>query len=95
MIAWTGNGSPLYDRVRGNLQTLVMGGGDYTTSLTDCRNDLTDTFSEETQVPSPGEGDYFLVRSEDSCAPGSYDSGGPGQVGSRDDGINSSPNACP
>jgi hypothetical protein len=46
-------------------------------------------------TPAAGQGDWFLVRGVTAGGAGSYDSGDPAQVGSRDAGIAASGNGCP
>jgi M6 family metalloprotease-like protein len=46
-------------------------------------------------LPAPGQGFWYLVRGRNDCGVGSYDSGAPSQVGSRDPRIAQSPEACP
>jgi hypothetical protein len=46
-------------------------------------------------LPAPGQGFWYLVRARNDCGVGSYDSGAPAQVGSRDPRIAQSPQACP
>ena len=44
---------------------------------------------------TPGQDFLFLIRSSNSCGPGSYGSGGVNQVGARDGEIAASGGACP
>jgi len=84
------------DLVRGDLILLRAGGGDFTASTQAClANDLPATSLPYTASPGPGEAWWFLVRTVAMAGPGTYDSGGPGQVGSRDAEIAASPIACP
>jgi N-acetylneuraminic acid mutarotase len=85
-----------YDLVRGDLATLNGSGGDFASATGDClANDLSDTTLSLSVGPSPGQGFWYLVRSMNCGGNGTYDSGGPGQVGSRDAGIDASAFSCP
>ncbi len=94
IMSWTPSGSERYDRVRGDLQLLQLNGGDFSTTVLDCKNDLTQAQSDETDIPG-GAGFYYLVRGDSVCWAGSYDGGATSQQGSRDSEVNSSGNACP
>jgi hypothetical protein len=86
-----------YDVVKGDLQTLRSSGGNFTSSLSNClENDSTNTQSNDTAEPtSPGEGFFYLVRAQNDCKYGTYNTGQPSQVGGRDSEIDSSSNKCP
>ena len=96
-LFWTGVlGATGYDVVRGSLAALRTGGGDFSIAVDDCpANDLPATILDVSDVPTPGDGWWFLARPLFPAGPGSYDGEGPGQVGSRDAGIASSALACP
>ncbi len=84
------------DVLRGDLVSLRAGGGDFTASTQVClANNLPATSLPYTAVPGPGEAWWLLVRIVTPSGSGTYDNGGPGQVGSRDAEIAASPNACP
>jgi hypothetical protein len=86
-----------YDMVKGDLQTLISSGGNFTYSVTGClENNDTDTLASDTDEPTlPGEGFYYLVRAQKQCRYGTYNTGQPTQVGDRDSEIDSSSNKCP
>ncbi|OLD62261.1 MAG: hypothetical protein AUI33_13625 [Ignavibacteria bacterium 13_1_40CM_2_61_4] len=69
--------------------------GDFTLATNDCLADNTAAISlDDPAAPGAGDGFWYLVRAL-SCAAGTYDSGAPSQVGSRDAEIAASPGACP
>ncbi len=84
-----------YDVLRGDLAALVSSGGDFSSAVTDClANDIEDrSWTDDT--PAPVENLFYLVRGVNCLGPGSWDSGGPGQVESRDESIAASSHACP
>jgi hypothetical protein len=86
-----------YDLVRGNLATLRASGGDFTSATTACLgNNLPATSLPDPSGPPPVGGGFFYVLRPVNCGgPGTYDSGAPSQVGSRDPEINASAGACP
>ncbi len=89
-------GASAYDVVRGDLRALATAGGDFSLALTGCEARRTGAPSLLTTIdPSPAEGIFYLVRAANCGAAGTYDSGGPGQAGSRDGGIAASPSRCP
>jgi len=82
-----------YDVVQGNLALLRASEGAYDYSSTEClASDVPATSAAHDSPLLPGEAVWFLVRGRPG--PG-YDSGGPGQVGSRDEEIDRSPSGCP
>ena len=83
--------------IQGDLQSLRASGGDFTTSLLACLEDNSlDASSSDTSVPpGPGAGYYYLVRTYGCGQAGTYDSGEPSQVGSRDAEIAASGLSCP
>jgi cysteine-rich repeat protein len=94
---WWGTvgGATGYDVVRGSLSRLRATSGDFadpTVTEACLANDQAATFWAHTEAPAPGEGVWYLVRSHPG---GTYDSGEPSQVGSRDAEIDASGNACP
>ena len=87
-----------YDVVTGDLRNLSLSGGNFTTSLTGClENDGVDLHATDPSIPPlPGSGIFYIVRGTNGVGqPGTYDSGVPGQVGSRDAEIHASPASCP
>ncbi len=94
-LVWSNNGSERYDRVRGDLVSLLNTDGDFTPGVLDCIEDLIGISSSETDTPALAEGMYYLVRGDSVCWTGSYDSGGSGQEPGRDSEIAASANSCP
>jgi hypothetical protein len=89
-------GAIAYDVVHGDLAALRSSGGNYTTATLGCVTDnLASTTVGVTDTVPPGAGYFYLVRGINGCAPGTYDSGAPSQVGSRDAEVNASALACP
>jgi uncharacterized membrane protein len=85
-----------YDLVRGSLSILRSTGGNFTTALGDClENDLASTSRDDVDIPSSGDGYWYLVRAASCGGHATYDSGALSQVASRDAGIQASPDACP
>lgn len=92
-LSWDAAGAS-WDVLLGDLETLRSSGGDFTTASVDC---LVDDSTQPALVYADAGGPesaFFLVRAE--CGGGTtYESGGAGQVGSRDGEIDASPLACP
>lgn len=89
-------GATGYDVVQGDLPTLRETGGDFTLATADCIAD--DVASPPVQDSLPlaiDEARWYVVRATNGPAAGSYDSGSPRQVGSRDLEIADSAPACP
>jgi hypothetical protein len=85
-----------YDVVRGDLGLLRGTGGNFTVVIQAClANDLTDTALVLSGSPLPELGFVYLVRGTNCGGAGTYDSGSPAQVGSRNGEIGASPNRCP
>ncbi len=83
----------VYDAVHGDLVLLRATGGAFDYSDTAClADDVQATSAVHDTELMPGEAVWFLVRG--LPGPG-YESGGPGQVGSREGEIDQSPNSCP
>lgn len=95
-LSWTNLlAATAYDVVSGSLATLRNTGGDYSVATTACiADDEPATSVPFPGTPAVGEGFWFLLRG-DNCGGGTYESGGPGQVGLRDAEIAASGNACP
>jgi len=95
--SWIGVlGAAAYDVVRGDFTVLHATGGDFTASLEACvANDLPATGVSIPETPDVGKGFWILARPVFPGGPGTYDSGLPGQVGSRDAEIAASPLSCP
>ena len=94
---WWGNveGATGYDVVRGSLVDLRAQAGNFSdpaVTETCLANDQAETFNENLGEVSPGQGLWYLLRSQPG---GTYDSGGPGQAAPRDAPIAASGNGCP
>ena len=92
-LSWTN----VYDVVKGDLHALSDTGGDYFTSVTSCLEDnLGGTSALDTESPDPGSAFFYVARgvigAEDT---GTFDTLGPGQITSRDAGIELAPDTCP
>ena len=96
-LDWTAlPGATAYDVVRGNLQSLASTGGDFTVAVDGCEaRRIAGSTLLTTLAPSPAGGFFYVVRGANCGAAGTFDSGGPGQDGSRDGEIAASPNRCP
>jgi hypothetical protein len=96
MLQWTAD--PLaetYDAVFGDLNVLRDSGGDFTLATLGCQaEDVTTTSVGPLPDPPVGGAFWFELRGNNCSGPGTYDSGDPAQVGSRDAEINASPNDC-
>jgi hypothetical protein len=81
--------------VRGRLSSLRSSGGDFSIAIEGCvSDDHRSTSLPYAATPGTvGDGFFFLARGVDCDGNGTYDSGGPGQVGSRDEEIGASPNS--
>jgi len=89
-------GATGYDTERGSLYALRSRRGNFALATSDCiGNDLTDTTSDDGDVPAPRDGFWYLVRATSCGGAASFDSGAPSQVASRDAGIEASLYACP
>ena len=88
-------GATAYDVVRGDLGKLRSTGGDFSAATVECvvEKEL-GTSTSHAGFPPAGEGHWFLARAA-NCGGGTYDSGGLGQIGSRDAEIEASGGACP
>jgi hypothetical protein len=85
-----------YDVVKGDLGQLGQSGGDFSVALLAClEEDDTDEQATDSALPAAGEGYFYVVRAQSLCdESGTYDSGGPAQIGSRDEEIQSAPQTC-
>ncbi len=93
LLSWDGQpGAQSYCVERGDLLVLRTTGGNFTLSL---RQELASRTTETSLLfsgtPGPGEGYWFLVRDNPS---GTFDSGCPSQVGSRDNEILNAGDVC-
>jgi hypothetical protein len=84
--------STTFDVVQGDLSTLVSSDGDFSTSTEACIGENeSGSFLNAGGTPDSGEAFWYLVRGD--CG-GGYDTGGPGQAGTRDAEIAASGNDC-
>ena len=84
-----------YDVVRGDLGLLRSTGGDFTTAASSCAaNDTVGTSWTDPDLPAPGEGTWYVVRSVQCHSVGTWNSGGPAQQGDRDAEIDASASAA-
>ena len=87
--------APAYDIVKGDLQMLHSGGGNFAIATLQClANDFSGPAIGAPGFPAPGQGEWFALRSSGCTAGASYDSWDPQQAASRDPGIAASGNGC-
>jgi hypothetical protein len=87
-------GASGYDLVRGDVRTLVEGGGAFGTAITACL--LNNTASQglvESALPAAGEAFFYILRGV-NCTGGNWDEG-PGQAAPRGPSFAAAPAACP
>lgn len=85
-----------YDVVRGDVGSLLANSGDFSVSTAEClANDHSSTILPHVGSPGAGTASWFLVRRVITGGVGTYDSGGPGQQGTRDAEIAASGQDCP
>jgi len=85
----------MYDVVMGDVGLLRTSGGDFTAAMVSCiAFHINATSSIGNGVPAVGSAWWFVVRGNNCGGAGTYDSGGPGQVGSRDAELDASPLSC-
>ena len=104
-ISWTAGGAALYDVVRGSLGVLRSTAGDFTQALdailpgTDVcmlNDGAVNAIVDTRPNPASGAGYFYLLRAVAGCsAAGTYDTGLPSQIGSRDAEIAAAANDCP
>ena len=97
LLSWTAlSGATTYDLVQGGLAALQGSHGNFQFATQACIADKTTGTSYTTVgTPSVGDGYWFIVRGANCGGKGTYNSGSPKQVGSRDSGIAASGNDCP
>jgi hypothetical protein len=84
-----------YDVVYGDLILVRNSGGGFAGATLGClAENTTSTSVAASSAPSPGQVFFFVARGTNCTGPGTYDSGDPGQVISRDAGINGSTASC-
>jgi hypothetical protein len=95
-LMWTAlPGAMHYDVVRGGLRALPPL-GHFSSAVSDClAENASSTLFVDPSTPTPGDGFFYLVRGGSCGGEGTYDSGGVGQVRSRDAGVAASAGACP
>ncbi len=96
VVEWTPvAAAQAYDVVFGDLGLLHSSGGDFTAATLACVADgTTSTSANFSVLPEVGTGFWILVRGDNCAGDGTYDSGDPAQVGSRDAEIEASPLSC-
>jgi uncharacterized membrane protein len=96
-VSWTSvSGATGYDLARGSLSLLQSSQGDFRVAATDClESALGATSYEDTDTPPAGDGFWYLVRPVSCGGHGTYDSGEPSQIGSRDALMQESTATCP
>lgn len=88
-------GADWYEVVRGDLATLMAGGGDFSTATLECVEDnVVASGIVHSNDPPSGDAYWFLVRGVNCEGKATYDSGGTGQSGARDAEIAASGNDC-
>ena len=92
LISWcVPEAVPAFDVVRGDLASLSATAGDYSLATETCLAAAQgDPWIESLSAPPPGGGFWYLVRD----AAGTYDTGEPSQIGSRDAEIAASGHDC-
>ncbi len=95
-LYWTSvAGAIAYDIVRGDIDILRNSGGDFTSATDLCLGDnLEDTQIDYTEIPTPGNGHWFLIRGVSTAGPMTYQALSGIQVGLRDDEINAAGESC-
>ncbi len=95
-LSWTAvPAAQSYDVVFADLGRLRNSGGDFALATQGCLADnVTETSLGLLPTPVPNQAFLILVRGNNCAGPGTYDSGAPSQVGSRDPGINAAPATC-
>ena len=83
-LNWSDSGAERYDRLRGDLITLLGQGGDWSGTVEQCEGDIFSTTTSDTATPLLGSAYYQLVRGDDFCGPGTYSGGGAGELTGRD-----------
>jgi serine protease len=95
LLSWTAAAeATAYDVVHGNLSLLRSSGGDFTSAGCEVNN-LPGTSWDIGAGSPPAGGLWYLVRPANICGGGTYNSGSPRQVQSRDAEIAASASACP
>jgi hypothetical protein len=96
-LSWSASATATgYDVVRGSLNVLRAGSGDFSAAVDQCLlDDGAATSLSVPDLPADGEGLFFIVRPVNCGGAGTYDSGAPPQAASRDAGIQASAEACP
>ena len=95
-FSWTAlPAASAYDVVRGRLAAL--GGTPFSAARTEACVAAATPLASVAAGPDPAVGEVFwyVVRGRTCTGPGTYDTGAPGQTGSRDAGINAAPASCP
>jgi N-acetylneuraminic acid mutarotase len=95
-VAWSAVAAArTYDVVYGDLGLLRASGGDFTAATQGCLASHTSATSANVgALPAVGSALWIVVRADNCAGAGTYDSGGPSQVGSRDAEIDASLLTC-
>lgn len=89
-------GATGYDFIRGSLIDLRLTGGNFSVATNTCLgNDRAATTLDDGDRPPPDAALWYLIRAVNCGGTGTYDSGFPSQVRSRDAGVQASGAACP
>ena len=94
-LTWNADAGSRFDVVRGEVGLLHAYAGDFSLALSGCwASNIPVAVFDDDEVPSMGDGFWYLVRARNCSGTGTYDSGGPGQIRPRDPLIRSG-NDCP
>jgi hypothetical protein len=89
-------GAAGYDVIRGGLQPLRAGEGDFTSATQSCLADDAVFLSlVDAEAPPAGEGWWYLMRAAGCTGADTYETGVPSQVGTRDPEVALAPARCP
>ncbi|MBD3869119.1 MAG: hypothetical protein IFK94_13435 [Acidobacteria bacterium] len=91
-LTWDDNGAERYDYIMGDLNALRSQGGDWANTVRYCESDIVGSTASDVFTPAQSWTNYQLVRGDGICGPGTYSSGGSGEIGDRDTGLG---NTCP
>lgn len=98
LLSWTPlQSASWYDVVGGKLSSLRASRGNFSVSTDQCLTSKTVSTSsgDPSQTPGPSDGVWYLVRGSNCKGRGTYDTGQPSQIGSRDAEIAASGHDCP
>jgi hypothetical protein len=94
-LSWSAvTGASAYDLVRGDVRTLVEGGGSFSSAIDQClANNSAAQAYVESGLPATGEAFFYILRGV-NCGGGSWDEGGT-QAAPRGPSFAAAPAACP